>query len=234
MFVKLILLFINYSFAFQVVLDPGHGGTDRGAVRGNTVESKIALSVSQKIALKLKEQGLQVIETRNSDITLHLKDRVEKAEKNNPDVFVSIHVNSSEDPKAKGAEFYFNPSETNTSVENNNSDKLADNIIKDYQYSRKLFQSKKLATAIAQQWQDSFSTTDSSKRRKVLQAPFYVVSKTKVPSILIELGFLSHPSESKQLINDDYQKQLAGEITDGILLYIKSTHSRSLYKDNIQ
>jgi N-acetylmuramoyl-L-alanine amidase len=221
--------FLQFAYTYQVVIDPGHGGSDRGAVRGENVESQIALTVAAQLSKKLKAtEGIEVIETRSTDKNVPLKERVNTAEQANPDIFISIHVNSSDDPKARGVEFYFSPSELiipdNTNV---NDDRLADNIMKDHHYSRKLFQSKELGKSIASNWQD-LNLSSGTKRRKLLQAPFYVVSKTKVPSILIELGFLSHPHEATLLRSESHQQKLAEELYQGILVYIQSNSPSAL------
>jgi N-acetylmuramoyl-L-alanine amidase len=218
---------IQFAFGYNVMIDPGHGGPDRGAVRNDYIESHIALAIANKLTLKLKAtNGIEVVETRTLDKGVPLKDRVKNADRTNPDIFVSIHVNSSEDPRAKGVEFYFSPSELLISEQNNTADKLSENILNDYFFSRKLFQSKKLAKTIAESWQKISSTT-MTRRRKLLQAPFYVVSKTKIPSILIELGFLSNPQEADLLKSNDHQEKLAEELYQGLLSYIRSQNSFS-------
>jgi N-acetylmuramoyl-L-alanine amidase len=220
--------FIQAAFAYQIMIDPGHGGTDTGAVRGENVESHIALAVANRLTQKLKAtQNIEVTETRSLDETVLLKDRVLDADRINPDIFISIHVNSSDDPKAKGVEFYFNPSELVIPDSSKTEAKLAENIMRDFSYSRKLFQSKHLAKTLAGNWQN-LSPSPTRNRRKILQAPFYVVSKTKVPSILIELGFLSHPQEANLLRSSDHQEKLAEELYQGLLSYIKEQSSYNL------
>ena len=92
----------------HVIIDPGHGGIDTGTVNQDLIESRTASEVAQRLAAKLRRSGkFRVSLTRTDDHQVGLMDRVHVAEKLHGDVLISIHVNSSPDPKAKGAEFYF-------------------------------------------------------------------------------------------------------------------------------
>ena len=91
----------------RVVIDAGHGGTDHGAIRDDTSEKDITLDVSKKVEDMLKKQGYAVLMTRPADSFVSLADRVAMAEKFNPDIFVSIHVNSSVRPEITGIETHY-------------------------------------------------------------------------------------------------------------------------------
>lgn len=91
----------------KVVIDPGHGGSDCGAIRANVTEKAITLDVSKRVKELLEKKGYTVEMTRNSDETVSLQDRVEFSESKNPDIFVSIHVNSSEKPEITGIETHY-------------------------------------------------------------------------------------------------------------------------------
>lgn len=211
--------FIESSYAFRILIDPGHGGSDRGAVRGKAIESQLAFDVAEKLVAKLKTTaGINVSQTRDADTTTQLKDRVKISDAVGADLFISIHINSSEDIKARGTEFYFATSqgrENDDVVSANTKEK----IINDYHHLRKLYQSKQLAENIADQ--NSKNMILAPQRRKILQAPFYVVNKTKVPSLLIELGFLTNPDEANLLSSNSFQDELATEIYQGIMNYIQ-------------
>ena len=91
-----------------VVIDPGHGGSDAGAVYGDAKESDIALKVSLQLKKLLeKDRDFKVSLTREADFNLSLEERVQKAEKQKADIFLSLHANASNDQRAKGVEFYF-------------------------------------------------------------------------------------------------------------------------------
>lgn len=91
----------------KIVIDPGHGGTDCGAIRNNITEKDITLDVSKRVKDILTKQGYQVEMTRDTDKTVSLQERVEFSENRNPDIFVSIHVNSSEKPEITGIETHY-------------------------------------------------------------------------------------------------------------------------------
>lgn len=217
--------------AFQVMVDPGHGGTDQGATRGNVREAEIAL----KVALKLKEiadtqQKIKINLTRSTDRPLTLEERVRIAEKHKADVFLSIHANSAQDSRARGVEFYFqnhlSPDEETmylASIENRFQRQLEETtddttkkgdvyaIIEDLKRQTRMKNSMHLSRSLDSTW----GTQHSSIR----QAPFYVVSKTNMPSVLVEIGFISNPKEGEKLNQPEVQAEIAQKIHAGLLRY---------------
>jgi N-acetylmuramoyl-L-alanine amidase len=190
--------------AYTVVVDPGHGGSDRGATQGTIIESGIALNVAQKLAEKFKDsKTTKIILTRGGDLAVSLKQRTKIAELKGADLFVSLHGNSSTDRRAKGAEFYIGTSKP--SHENSQSPTRVDRIVSELNYNARLFQSQYLATDTFRVWQ----TSPVSKPRAVRQAPFYVINKNSVPSILVEFGFITHAQESQELLKDETQDAIA-------------------------
>ena len=91
----------------KIFLDAGHGGTDAGAIGGNVKEKDITLDVTKRVANLLRQKGYKVIMTRDDDTYVSLQDRVAISEENNPDIFVSIHVNSSVKPEITGIETHY-------------------------------------------------------------------------------------------------------------------------------
>lgn len=222
---------------FHVMIDPGHGGSDSGAVYGEAKESEIALNVSLELKkLFEKESDFKVSITRTTDIHLELEERVRKAEKEKADIFLSLHANASQDPRAKGVEFYFQNhlepeeeslylanlenkiyneqvsvaagNEPSSSTISKKSDVLA--IIEDLKRNTKIQQSHLLSKKLMQAWKLQ------RKSRTLRQAPFVVITKTKVPSVLVELGFVSNAQEAEKLQQSAYQKQLAQRIFTGV------------------
>lgn len=228
-----ILFFISLqtqASPLHVVIDPGHGGIDAGAVYGNAKESEIALKVSLQLkALMEKDKDFKVSLTREADQNLSLEDRVQKAEKQKADIFLSLHLNASKDLRAKGVEFYFQnnlPADEESlylaNLENKMSQEQSEDslskktdvlaIVEDLKRNTKMHQSHQLSQKLLQAW----SQNQRSGSRIIRQAPFYVITKTKIPSVLVELGFISNEAEAQKLLQSSYQKQLAERIFTGL------------------
>ncbi len=247
-----ILIFSTNSFALSVVIDPGHGGTDTGAKYGSAKESAIALQVS-KILKKLleNEKSIQTSLTRDTDQSLTLPERVHIAEKKKADLFISIHLNASRNAKAQGVEFYFQnqlePDEETLYLANLENQKNSDlgeafnndktltkkgdvaAIIEDLRRTYKMGQSHLLSQKLFSSWSQQLNIGKDSN--PIRQAPFYVISKTKIPSVLVELGFLSNPKEADKLNNPNFQAQIAQSLYKGLMNYkemIDNSQARSL------
>ncbi len=227
--------FSTYALPLQVLIDPGHGGNDGGAVHGKAKESEIALKVGLELkALLAEDPNFFPTMTRQSDRYLTLQDRVAFAEKAKSDLLISIHANASTDRRARGVEIYFQnhlPPDEDTLFLASNENKFAQNknetttlesveptkrndvlsIIDDLKRQHRLVTSHKLSQKLLNEWEDS-----SSGSNAIRQAPFYVVSKANVPSVLVELGFLTNPKEADKLMSSAYQKEIARKIYKGL------------------
>lgn len=174
-----------------VIVDPGHGGKDPGAVGiGGLQEKHVILPVAQKVAELLEKQGLQPILTRDSDYFVGLGPRVAKAEGLNADLFVSIHANSMgmSRPDVNGLETYY-------------------------------FESGRgLAQAIHSNVLRSVKVRDRGVRR----ARFFVLRKSSMPSVLVEIGYVTGREDAPRLRTEEHQNQLAEAIVRGIMQYINS------------
>lgn len=226
----------------HVVVDAGHGGVDRGTSHGGKDEADIVLNVSHELEKMLKsDPRFQVSLTRTFDQSISLEERAELATQYGGQLFLSIHVNWSSDHKAKGGEIYFQnqlPADQESMYlaarENNKQSERREaewplgpiknaeqvkpeirNIIKDLQKTERLKLSAELAKSMVLTWQGS----KRSIRHIIRQAPFYVVSEVAMPSVLVELGFLSHPEEKRLLANVAYQKKLALGLYDGLIKF---------------
>ncbi len=215
-----------------VVIDPGHGGKDPGAIsKRGTKEKDIVLSIARKVAKKLRKKGFKVILTRNKDVFITLGQRARIANKSKCDLFVSIHANYSKGKRAHGVETYF-LSEARTKWERSvaafeNSvikyelkEKVDEkNILKwilgDMAQNEFLRESQDLAAFV----QESIVKKTGCLDRGVKQAGFYVLRGVYAPSILIETGFITNPKEEKKLRSKKYQNRLADGIVSGILKY---------------
>jgi len=220
--------------ALVVVLDPGHGGPPPhdGAHGGRGLHEKvIALQVAQKTRQFLEAQGATVILTRDEDEDIPLADRVRIANEAGADVFLSIHCNSMEtreDRKVtRGVETYFlSPDPTDAEarmlaqLENGGPDavplpKASDPVV-GILNDLALGQARNDSAALAQIVQQHLVRETKAPSRGVRQAPFLVLSGTRMPSALVEIGFISHPKEGRLLGGEKYQARVAESLANGV------------------
>ena len=210
-----------------IVIDPGHGGKDPGAVSQARKEKQIVLSLSKTLRGLLVKKGYNVRLTRETDVFLPLRKRTQFATNQKADLFISIHVNASLSVKAAGIETYYlalasdesariTAMRENAGAEYNMKEleALVGRILKE----SKSTESRRLAELI----QAQLASGKQVKNRGVKHAPFVVLIGTKVPAVLVEVGFISNPAEGKKLTTKAYQHQLATSIAAGIEQYIKN------------
>ncbi|MBM3213502.1 tetratricopeptide repeat protein [Candidatus Poribacteria bacterium] len=210
-----------------IVIDPGHGGKDYGATApGLPSEKEINLDVSTRLAALLEERGLRVLMTRKDDTFIPLAQRNELARKWNADLFVSIHVNSAESPAGNGVETWVcAPARDARSAraaarENAGSVQMhdIDDLLADILVSAKTAESRSLAARV----QEELANASGSNDRGIKEAGFVVLAGLRVPSVLVELGFLSNPTEGRRLATPSYRETLAEAIARGIMQYATS------------
>ena len=218
-----------------VVIDPGHGGKDPGAIgpRG-TEEKEIVLDVAKRLANLIKKRlQAKVILTRYDDTFVPLAVRTQIANEQKADLFISIHANASLSPKTKGFEVYF-LSEKASDAEAEAVANMENSVIEMEEPSPKLNELTKILWSMTYNkfMNDSsllcslISKEVSSMRlgienRKVKQAAFYVLRGTKMPAVLIELGFLSNKEEERKLRTRGFRKKITEAIYKGIFHYKK-------------
>ena len=224
----------------RVVIDPGHGGKDPGCVGKNgTLEKDVVLTVSRLLKTLLEKDGLEVILTRGSDIFLPVENRTVIANQKQADLFISIHANATRNRKLSGVEtFYLNfsqdPSVIATAARENatstkNISKMKDIIEKIIQ-NTKIPESKELAKDIQNNLVSSLSKKYSNiNSLGVKGGPFWVLIGAEVPSVLVEISFLSNPTEEKRLQSTQYRQRIAQGIYEGIMAY-----KHSLEKGTVQ
>lgn len=190
---------LNLPDAPTVVLDVGHGGTDRGARAGPPYceEKRITLLTARLVKQYLEQLGYHVVMTRSADHFISLPKRVEMAKQAHAHIFVSVHYNSSRSPDAKGIEVFFFDSKENKNRATA-SRKLADSIL------------------------NRLIRKTSASSRGVKKGNFYVIRETAMPAVLVEGGFISNPKERALLKSRDYQEKIAQGIADGIDRYFKA------------
>ena len=228
-----------------VVIDAGHGGKDPGTMVGNFREKDIALAIALRLGDLIKEKlpGVRVIYTRSKDIFIPLFERSVIANKNNADLFISIHVNFCASPSIKGTETYvlgLHRTEDNLNVAKKENSAIL--LEKDYttRYEGfnpnlsesyimfELIQDANIDQSVefAGILQDSFREHAQRTNRDVRQAGFLVLRETAMPSVLIETGYLSNPSEAKYLMSDLGRRTLALTIFNSFKLYKAKFESR--------
>lgn len=220
----------------RIVIDPGHGGKDRGApgYTKGTYEKDIVLSIAKKLAKKIKQElKCEVILTRSTDKFISLEERTRIANRNKADLFISIHTNASRSKKAYGIETYFlNLAKDKTSVsvaarENATTEKSISDlqtILNSLMKNTKITESSKLAKYVQRSMYSTLRKKYSRiKNKGVKQAPFYVLLGARMPSILVETSFISNKRECNRLKADAYQNRICNSIVDGIKKYINAT-----------
>ena len=171
-----------------IVIDPGHGGSDHGAIRNNISEKNITLDISKRVQKLLEKKGYEVYMTRDTDETVSLQERVEISENISPDIFVSIHVKSSNSESPNGLETHYYKA---------NSLRLAKTV------------------------HASLLNHINANNRGLFKSKFYVINHTTAPAILVEIGFLSNPSERAQLVTESRKQATAKDIAEDINDYFK-------------
>jgi N-acetylmuramoyl-L-alanine amidase len=177
---------------FRIVIDPGHGGPDPGAVGiGGNQEKDVVLEISLQVAELLRNKGVEALLTRSGDIDVDLPPRVQLANNSGADAFVSIHANalSMSRPDVNGLEtFYFQS-----------------------------LQGRNLASAIHASLLKTVRRTD----RGVKEGRFYVIKATRMPSTLVEVGFLTGSDDAADMMDPAHRRQLSLAIAAGILDYLR-------------
>jgi len=218
----------------RIVVDPGHGGKDPGAVGHNgTQEKDVVLSMGLMLARKLKDElGIDAVMTRSTDVFIELQERTAIANQVGADLFVSIHANASLNRNAAGMEtYYLNLAKTEKAAqlaarENGTSLEkvsLLQAVLFDLMANYKLNDSAHLAEEVQKALYKRMSGSyPATKNLGVKQGPFYVLVGATMPSILVESAFISNEKEETRLKDPAFQEQVAEGILDGIISYITS------------
>ena len=217
----------------KIVLDPGHGGKDPGAIGVDGIAEKdIVLGVARRLADKLKALGIDVVLTRKDDRFIPLEDRTAIANAESADLFISLHVNASPNSEARGVETYYLDNTTDEAAlrmaarENG----IARDKISDLQFILSdMVQNLKLEDSItlAHRLQGSVVTQVGGRYGEVRdlgvkKAQFYVLVGARMPSVLVEMFFVTNRVEARALATDEYQQALAEALFDGIKKYQES------------
>jgi N-acetylmuramoyl-L-alanine amidase len=224
----------------RVVIDAGHGGHDRGARAANgVVEKELVLDVSLRLAQRLRERGLAVELTRESDAFVPLEARTSRANDARAQLFVSIHANWAKRPEPQGVETYF-ASGANSSDES--ARRLAERENRAFEGSsapaaqadplQALFsdmiaaEDNQESNAFAKLARRELAALGGSVARDVKQAPFVVLMGVQMPASLIEIGFLSNPSDASALARDSHREDIARALERAVLEFGKRYDAR--------
>jgi N-acetylmuramoyl-L-alanine amidase len=238
----------QYSLARQlglkvrrIVVDPGHGGHDPGAMRTGLKEKDITLDVSMRLKSILEEQyGYEVLMTRDEDDYVALEERTAFANSKSADLFVSVHVNSSRNKKAKGIEtYYLNFATTPEAMEvaareNAISEKNMGELQKlttAIALNTKIEESRDFANLIQTSLVGHLQKGYSPNNLGVKQAPFYVLIGAQMPSILAEISFISNEREYNLLETSNYRDSVAQGLARGIRNYVETLAESRLTKN---
>lgn len=220
-----------------IVIDPGHGGKDSGAVGNGFMEKEIVLSVSMQFAEKLRAMGYTVHMTRSNDTFIELKDRTKFANDKEADLFISVHANSipkTADPlAAQGLETYFlSPARSERSMrvaalENSEDMEEMGQYGKlsflSFLNTEKIIASNKLAIDVQKGMLGNLRKQFPNVRDNgVREAPFWVLVGAQMPAVLVEVGYISHPDEATRIADEKYQKWMVEGLIEGVSRYFNN------------
>jgi len=216
----------------KIVIDPGHGGKDPGALgRYGINEKEIVLDIARRLKRALTAKGIKVILTRSKDVFIPLWKRSEIANKNKADFFISIHANSFRKKWARGFEVYFLADAADsvsraTEAAENNAIKFEKKSLNRYSSTAKaiacdlvLHEQRKESAELAEYIRKAVKRKIYIRDRGIKKAKFHVLKKTAMPAVLVEVGFLSNVKEGKLLKNSSHRQKIANAIAQGILSY---------------
>ncbi len=223
---------------FVIAIDPGHGGKDPGAVgRKGTKEKDITLAVARKLKKMINStSGYKAVLTRESDKFVVLRHRVEKARKNQADLFVSIHADAFKSPKVEGASVYAlslngasseaarwiahkeNSSDLIGGISLDDKDDLIASVLLDLSQTATIQDSLELGSDVLK----NLGKVGKLNKKSVQQAGFAVLKAPDMPSILIETAFISNPKEERRLKSPKHQHKIAKAILSGIKNHMKN------------
>ena len=214
----------------KIIIDPGHGGVDSGAVDSHGIaEKEITLDIAIRLRKLLEKYNFQIVMTRETDSTVPINQRVALANIEKADLFISIHANWFKTPVTRGVEtYYLGPTDDPHSIElaeleNKRSGytlghfrQLLEHVYVDVRRG----ESRQLATFIQKQLSKSLRKLNPNLiNRGVKMAPFLVLVATRMPAVLAEVSFLSNQDEARLLSNPRYRQGIARALSKGIRTY---------------
>lgn len=219
---------------FLVAVDPGHGGSDTGALaKDGTTEKDLVLAVSKLLVASLEKAGMKAFLTREGDTFIPLAQRTGLANFNSADVLLSIHLNASPSSSAKGSETYIMSREATdlwskqvaekenaTAAQVTGSDTFS-LVLWNLAQTQSILESAELAEGL----QNRLNQLLATKERGVRQAPFVVLEGAQMPAVLVEIAFLSNPQEAEQLKDAAFQAKVAEEVATSVADFKAKNHA---------
>ncbi len=213
-----------------IMIDAGHGGKDPGAVSSSVQEKSINLRMAKILGGMLKEQGFEVHYTRTGDTFIPLEERTARANAKNADLFISLHCNAHKDKNVRGLEVYYLNLATDAQAvrvaarENGvSAKKISDMqfILSDLMLNSKINESRQMAALVEQETLRAMRPKYALSSHGSKGAFFYVLTGARMPSILVELGYLTNAAEAAKLNTDAYLQAMARGLTSGVVAYRK-------------
>ena len=224
---------------FLVLVDPGHGGEDPGAVSANNnYEKNVVLAISKKLAREINRRaGMKALLTRDNDRFIKLFNRVHTAHRLQADIFVSIHADSVKSKTARGSSVFVLSKKGATTPgarrlaqsanlsdliggESNHYDAALDSVLREFSKDGK----ERASYLLAQLILNNIKKINTLHSERVEAAGFAVLKSPSVPSVLVETAFISHPEEEKKLHDQAYQERMARAIADAVEQYKNEFH----------
>jgi N-acetylmuramoyl-L-alanine amidase len=226
----------------RIVIDPGHGGNDPGANGHGIKEADLTLDIALRLEKLLQEEaGIEVALTRRSNVYVPLEERTAIANRENADLFLSIHANASRNAAAHGVETYYlsfastPDAEAVAARENSASERAMHNlpdIIKAIALNNKLDESKDLAGIVQEAMITRLRRSNKGIRNLgVKKAPFVVLIGAGMPSVLAEISFLTNRQEAQLLRTSNYKQRIAESLHDAVMKYRKALKRQTAVAD---
>jgi len=225
---------------YRVMLDPGHGGKDPGALgEGGVAEKDVVLVISKRLGRKLVERlPVDILFTRTEDVFVPLEERIARANAAKADLFVSIHANASPNPELQGVETYYlnntddratirlaalengvGAEKSSRDVEGAGLSYLLSDLIQTGKEEESIALAHYLQEAVVTRARERYPAVHNLGVKK---GPFYVLVGAHMPCVLVETAFISHPMEGKRLISVEYQEALAEGLFLGIARFLRA------------
>lgn len=237
---------MSSSHALTILIDPGHGGEEDGAVASTVTENPprvikekdLALEISKRIHELLRQKNYSVYLTRSLDRTVTLPERAAIAEKTKADLFISVHINSSPEAGAVGFETYYLDNhddvaikkvEKTENIQREGENVVVQQILVDLVVEQTVKTSKPLAESIHQELKQKVGGKYKIPSRGVKPGLFFVLALSKRPGVLLEVGFISTQKERARMMNPKFQEDYAKAVVAGIENYIRKQKAKSRY-----
>jgi N-acetylmuramoyl-L-alanine amidase len=220
----------------RIVIDPGHGGQHPGAIgRSGITEKELTLAISLRLAEELRASGYEVLLTREDDRTLDLSERTEFANQADADLFISVHINAARNRRLSGFETYYlnlatDQAAADVALRENAGDEAALGNLDDVLDSIVKNANKEESSELARSIQDSLvlhlsKSFGEIRDLGVKSAPFFVLVGAKMPSVLVELSFISNAEEEARLKTPRFQEQVVEAMLIGTQSFIEQRHA---------